>query len=111
MIAITRFQVAEGQVAEFTTRAAAAVAVLAGRDGFLTADVGRNLDEPDLFTITTRWRDVGSYRRALSGYEARAVVVPLLSSAIDEPSAYEEVDQVGANWARGSTPLPLPPDR
>jgi len=42
-----------------------------------------------LWTLTTRWRDTGSYRRALSSFEVKAVAVPLLSRAIDEPTAYE----------------------
>jgi hypothetical protein len=36
-----------------------------------------------------RWRDVGSYRRALSSYDVKVTAVPLLSRALDEPSAYE----------------------
>ena len=40
--------------------------------------------------LVTRWANVGSYRRALQGYEAKVVVVPLLSEALDEPSAYED---------------------
>ncbi len=65
---------------------------LAGRDGFLSADFARNLDDGELWTLTTRWRDVGSYRRALQGYEAKLRLVPLLSRAIDEPTAYEDPD-------------------
>lgn len=87
---LSRFRVPATDAEGFMAQARAAVAVLAGRPGFLSADLGQNLDEPALFTLTTRWRDVGSYRRALSGYEAKTVVVPLLSHALDEPSAYEE---------------------
>ena len=50
----------------------------------------RNLDEPDLWVLVTHWQNVGSYRRALQGYESKVVVVPLLSEAVDEPSAYED---------------------
>jgi hypothetical protein len=76
------------------------VAVLSERAGFVSADLGRNLDDPGLWTVTTRWRDVGSYRRALQGYESKVVVVPLLSLAIDEPSAYDDPELVGDNLAR-----------
>jgi hypothetical protein len=89
--------------ASFRSRAEAAVTVLRSRAGLLSLDFGRNLDEPELWTITTRWSDVGSYRRALSGVESKMVVVPLLSLAVDEPSAYENADLVGENWARGAT--------
>jgi len=87
---LSRFQVASADTEAFVEAAQAAVAVLAQRPGFLTADLARNLDEPALWTVTTRWRDIGSYRRALNGYESKVAVVPLLSRAIDEPSAYED---------------------
>lgn len=102
MIVLSRFRVDAASEATFLSRAAAAVAVLRQRDGLLSLDFGRNLDEPELWTITTRWVDVGSYRRALSGIESKSVVVPLLSLAVDEPSAYESPELVGENWARGA---------
>ena len=76
--------------------------MLRARTGFLAADLERNLDEPDLWALITRWQNVGSYRRALQGYESKVVVVPLLSEALDEPSAYEDPDAaVEANIGRG----------
>lgn len=107
MIAITRFRVPPAEAATFTERATAAIEVLAASRGFRTVDFGRNIDDPELWTITTRWDDVGSYRRALQGYEAKLTVVPLLSLAIDEPSAYEDPELVGENVARGSGSGPL----
>lgn len=107
MIVLNRFQVPESETDTFLRQGRAAVAVLAERDGFVSADLARNLDEPSLWTITTRWRDVGSYRRALQGYEAKAVVVPLLSLAVDEPSAYDDVERVGENQARGCARAPI----
>jgi len=35
--------------------------------------------------------NVGSYRRALSPYDVKMAAVPLLSEAIDEPTAYEDL--------------------
>jgi quinol monooxygenase YgiN len=102
VIAISRFRVPAPSVETFLGQAQAAVAVLAERSGFVSADLGRNVDEPALFTITTRWQNVGSYRRALQGYEAKTVVVPLLSLAIDEPSAYDDVDLVDAPQPRST---------
>jgi quinol monooxygenase YgiN len=100
MIVLSRFRVAGQHVPTFTAQAEAAIEVLSGRDGLLSVDFGRNLDEPELWAITTRWRNVGSYRRALQGYDAKLTVVPLLSLAIDEPSAYDDVDLVGENQPR-----------
>lgn len=100
MIALSRFQVPPADAEEFRRQAEAAVAVLTGMPGLVSIDLARNLDDPTLWTVTSRWQDVGSYRRSLQGFEARSVVVPLLSRAIDEPSAYEQPDLVGENLAR-----------
>jgi quinol monooxygenase YgiN len=91
VIAISRFQVPEERATDFAEQAEAAAAVFSAAEGFLSADVARNLDEPTLWTVTTRWKNVGSYRRALGSYDAKVTVVPLLSMAIDEPSAYESL--------------------
>ncbi len=100
MIVLTRFRVPDGDRADFEARARVAVGVLAVRPGFVSADLGRNVDDPEPWTVTTRWQNVGSYRRALQGNESKMVVVPLLSLAIDEPTAYEEPELVGENLAR-----------
>ncbi len=100
MIVLSRFRVAEDDVPGFVGQAREAVQLLTAAPGFVSADVGRNLDDPSLWTITTRWRNVGSYRRSLQGYDAKVAVVPLLSRAIDEPSAYEDPELVGENLAR-----------
>lgn len=92
MIAICRFRVDELRLDGFRKQATAAIVVLSGKDGFLSADLGRNVDDAELWTLATRWTNVGSYRRALGGYESKVTVVPLLSMAIDEPSAYETDD-------------------
>jgi quinol monooxygenase YgiN len=102
VIVLNRFQVPPSLAESFVTQGRAAVAVLAQQDGFISADLGRNLDESTLWTLTTRWRNVGSYRRALQGNEAKLVVLALLSRAIDEPTAYDDVELVGENRARGS---------
>jgi quinol monooxygenase YgiN len=70
----------------------AALAVLAVQTGCEDGRLGRNVDDPGLWVMVTRWRDVGSYRRALSSYDVKVGAVPLLSRAIDEPSAFEALD-------------------
>ena len=69
-----------------------ALAVLAAQSGFEDGRLGRNLDDPGLWVMVTRWRDVGSYRRALSSYDVKVGAVPILSRAVDEPSAFEDLD-------------------
>lgn len=76
----------------FRADLAAAHALLADRPGYAGGEVGRNLDEPELWVLTTRWENVGAYRRALSSYDVKLGAVPLLSRALDEPSAYELVE-------------------
>jgi hypothetical protein len=88
VLVITRFRVSDPPA--FEARVETALSVLRVRDGFAAADLVRNLDEPDLWALVLHWQDVGSYRRALSGTESKMVVVPLLSEALDEPSAYED---------------------
>jgi hypothetical protein len=69
-----------------------ALAILAGRPGYRSGRIGRNVDDEELWMLSTRWHDVGSYRRALSSHEVKMHVVPVLYRAIDEPSAYEVVE-------------------
>ena len=77
----------------------AAREILATKPGYVAGEVGRNVDEPDLWALTTRWADVGSYRRALSSYDVKLHVVPVLGNAIDEPTAYELLGDAPLNEA------------
>jgi len=72
---------------------------LAARPGYLDGDLGRNVDDPALWVLVTRWQDVGSYRRALSAYDVKLAAVPVLRRAIDEPSGYELVGDAELNTA------------
>ena len=92
MFVVIRFRVPEAAQVEFGERLAAAVEVLSRQKGFVAARTGRNVDDPELLALSMEWVNVGSYRRALSPYEVKLVAVPLLSQAIDEPSAYEVLD-------------------
>ncbi|MXG90867.1 antibiotic biosynthesis monooxygenase [Nocardioides flavescens] len=92
MLVVSRFRVPEAEGPSFREGIAAAHAVLAERPGYVAGQVGRNLDDPELWVLTTRWEHVGAYRRALSSYEVKLHAVPLLSRALDEPSAYEVVE-------------------
>jgi Antibiotic biosynthesis monooxygenase len=93
MIVVNRFRVDEGAQAEasFRSDVFTALGALAARPGYVDGLLARNLDEPGLWLVTTTWADVGSYRRALSAYDVKVSAVPLLSRAVDEPSAYEVV--------------------
>jgi quinol monooxygenase YgiN len=92
VLVVSRFRVPVEDGETFRAELAAAHAVLAERPGYVDGRVGRNLDEPELWVLTTRWENVGAYRRALSSYDVKMHAVPLLSRAVDEPSAYELVE-------------------
>jgi heme-degrading monooxygenase HmoA len=89
MIAVARFEIPLGQGADFRLELEGVRAVLAEAAGFLGGEVGQNLDEPTLWVLTTRWENVGSYRRALSSTRAKLEAIPILARAIDEAGAYE----------------------
>lgn len=91
LLVISRFRVSAAQADDFARDARAAIAALAGCAGFESADLAQSTDEPDLRVISSRWASVGHYRRALSSFDVKLNAVPLLSLAIDEPSAFEVV--------------------
>jgi quinol monooxygenase YgiN len=92
VLVVNRFRVPESEAATFRVDVETARSALAARPGYLAGAIGRNLDDPTLWVLTTTWEHVGAYRRALSSYDVKLIAVPLLSRAIDEPSAYEVVE-------------------
>lgn len=71
------------------------------KPGCEAVDVVQNLDSPDLWALVSRWADVGSYRRAFNGYDAKMLLTPVLSRAVDEPSAFLDPSELGPNLPRG----------
>lgn len=92
MLVVNRFRVPESEAATFRVDVENARSALADRPGYLAGTIGRNLDDPTLWVLTTTWEHVGAYRRALSSYDVKMYAVPLLGRALDEPSAYEPVE-------------------
>lgn len=97
MRVVNRFRVPAHEAEEFREQLEQVRALFAAAVGFVDGGIARNLDDPELWLLHTTWVGVGAYRRALGSYDAKMVAVPLLSRAIDEPSAYEDV--------RGDVPL------
>jgi quinol monooxygenase YgiN len=97
---VIRFRVAPDDQPVFETRLATAVEVLARQRGFVAARAGRNVDDPELLALTMEWENIGSYRRALSPYDVKVAAVPLLSEAVDEPTAYETLELTDATAGR-----------
>lgn len=92
MLVVTRFRVPLEQGETFRAELQDALGALAERPGHVEGTIGRNVDDPELWVLTTRWEHVGAYRRALSAYDVKLRAVPLLGRAMDEPSAYEVVE-------------------
>jgi quinol monooxygenase YgiN len=84
-----RFRVPEAGAGDFLDRAQEALRALAQRPGYVDGAIGRATDDPTLWLMSLRWESVGAYRRALGSYDVRVAAVPLLSTAVDEPTAYE----------------------
>lgn len=95
MLVVNRFRVEQDDADALAGQLAGARDLLATKPGYVDGAVGRNVDDPHLWVLQTRWADVGSYRRALSAYDVKLHVVPLLSRALDEPSAYELLGDEG----------------
>lgn len=90
MIVVNRFRVPGPDGEAFRVDLVRAHEALAARPGYLGGGIGRNVDDPELWVLTTTWEHVGAYRRALSSYDVKLHAVATLGRAIEEPSAYED---------------------
>ena len=79
------------------------VSLLATKEGFVDARVSRAVDDGALVTLELSWDTVGSYRRALSSYDVKVQVVPIMSQALDEPTAFEVLHVRDARGAADAT--------
>lgn len=91
VLVVTRYVVPEEDADAFAVQARAALDALTARPGCRAAVLGRAADDATLWTLTTRWESVGSYRRALGSYEVKLHAVPLMYRAVDEATAFEEL--------------------
>jgi quinol monooxygenase YgiN len=89
VLLVCRF-VADAPAADFSARARRALELLTAADGCLGGELGRSVDEPGHWVLAVRFVSVDAYRRALSPFEVREHVIPLLSEAeTDTPSTFE----------------------
>ena len=86
MISVTHFR---SETVDFAARAEAALKILATRPGYLRGQLARSTDDENDWVLITEWENVGSYRRALGGMDAKMIAMPLLAEAIDLPSSFE----------------------
>jgi quinol monooxygenase YgiN len=90
MLAIARFSVPLADAAQFEARLSTALQAFSACTGYVSGELGQNLDDPTLWSLVTHWENVGSYRRALSNNNVKMNAIPILAQAIDEPGAYEK---------------------
>lgn len=103
LLVVSRFRLSPADRPGFLVDADRAMASLAARPGCRSVSLGQSTDEEGLLVIRSEWDGVGAYRRALSDFDVKVNAIPLLSSAIDEPSAYEVVRHRDAS---GTTAAP-----
>ena len=89
MLAIARFSVPLADAAHFEAQLSTALGAFAACKGYVSGELGQNLDDLTLWSLVTHWENVGSYRRALSNNDVKMNAIPILAQAIDEPGAYE----------------------
>lgn len=90
VLVVSRYRV-EADRAAWLVRMRAALGVLGESAGFLRGQIAQATDDGALMVVSTSWANVGAYRKALSRFEVKAQVIPLLSQAVDEASAFEAV--------------------
>jgi hypothetical protein len=90
VLLVCRFEVPAAEATEFAATARHALELLTAQPGCRTGRLGRATDEADRWVLVVEFDSVVAYRRALSPFPVREVVVPLLSRALaDEPAAFE----------------------
>ena len=90
MLAVARFSVPLADAAHFEAQLNTALETFSVCKGYVSGELGQNLDDPTLWCLVTHWENVGSYRRALSNNDVKMNAIPILAQAIDEPGAYEK---------------------
>jgi hypothetical protein len=101
VLLVCRFAVPTAEAEAFQARAERALRLLTASAGCRGAELGRAIDEPDRWVLTARFDSVPAYRRALSPFDVREHVVPLLSEALpDEPATYELLLDASAGAVR-----------
>jgi hypothetical protein len=89
VLVVMRFRAPDA--AQFRQSVEAAHSLLAAQKGYVGGWLGHNVDDPELWVLTTLWEGPGAYRRAIGAFDVKAQAWGTLGQAIDEPSAYELV--------------------
>ena len=94
-LVIVRLRVPSAEASGFRGQASHALSGLAGMPGFVSAELGRNLDDPELWVLRLTFTGIGASRRALTGRGATIGFAPVWRYALDEPSTFEVLESAG----------------
>jgi hypothetical protein len=90
VILICCFVIDPYRAGDFLTRARRALGLLTAQPGCLGGQLGRAPDDITRWVLAVQFESVVAYRRALSPFDVREHVVPLLSEALTgAPGSYE----------------------
>ena len=101
MLLVCRFTVSSAREPDFTTRAARALELLAARPGFRGGEAGRAIEDRHQWVLVLRFDSVDAYRRALSPFDVREHVHPLLAEA---DTTTEQTHETRLSVTPGATP-------
>lgn len=101
-LVVVRLRVPAADADGFRAEATEALSVLAGAPGFVSADLGRSVDDPELWLLRLTFTGIGAGRRALSGRDATIRLAPVWRHALDEPSTFEVLGSVGGPEPSGA---------
>lgn len=106
-MSVTRFDVPEAESVGFSRGMEELLGLLAAQPGFLRGSVGRAVDEPSRWVLSTEWDQVGSYRRGIGAYAVKLASPAVMAWSVPDPSAFEVLARVDD----AQTPLAGPGER
>jgi hypothetical protein len=95
VLIVTRFIVPDETpefTAEFVANGTRLRAAFQARPGHVRSTLARALEDATRWVLVSEWTGVGAWRRALSSYDVRIDVMPLMAHAENEPAVYENPD-------------------
>ncbi len=99
MLLIARFTVTDP--GPFADRAHRALELLLAQPGCLRGLLVRSTESATAWVLTVEFASVAAYRKSLSPFDVRTLVIPLLAEAdTTEPAAYEVVVEAGPDGVR-----------
>ncbi|SNQ51117.1 Antibiotic biosynthesis monooxygenase [Frankia canadensis] len=102
VVAQIAFTVPPAAADDFPAAVREVLAVLGGAAGFRRGRVARALDAQESWLLITEWDGPGPWRRALSLFDVRRTLTPLLVHAVDAPGAFEVLAAADAPSAGGA---------